>query len=86
MVFFLSVFVLSMLVNNYADTVMKIRINRRLPAEERFSWWSRNSWKVARKYGEFCPDSYLPLIARCSFWLCASLLAGLLLVTLRNAN
>lgn len=54
-------------VTNIADVVMKLDVNDKLPSEEKFPWWSRSYWKVERKYSEFYPESYLPLIARLSF-------------------
>jgi hypothetical protein len=52
-----------------ADIAMRIRVNDRLPEEEQFSWFVRNSWPVVQKYGELYPDSYLPLIVKCNFLL-----------------
>ena len=51
------------------DIVMKSRVNRRLPAQDQFSWWLRNSSQVQTKYEEFYPDSSLPSIRRYAFWL-----------------
>jgi hypothetical protein len=70
MAIFLSIFALSIAVTNCGDIAMKIQVNNRLPAKEQFSWWSRDSWKVSRKYEEYYPDSYLPLVVQDSFWLC----------------
>ena len=86
MAFFWLVLVLSIVVTNYADVVMKIHVNDKLPAGKRFSWWSRNSWVVARKYKEFYPDSYLPLISLGSFLLCLALLAFILARQLWEPN
>jgi hypothetical protein len=83
---FWSLVVLSIVVNNYADIAMKIQINDRLPAKEKFSWWSRNSWAVARKYGEFYPNSNMPLISQCSFWLAAALGAAFVINSLWKSN
>jgi hypothetical protein len=79
---FWSLLVPSIVVFVYADIAMKIRVNDRLPAKERYSWASRNSWAVARKYREFYPNSYLPLIGKCSFLLCTLLGAAFAVNTL----
>ena len=68
------------IVGNIADVVMKLELNDKLPPEERFSWWSRSYWKVERKYKDLNPDSYLPLIARLSFWLTLAMLATMVVV------
>jgi len=81
-----SLIVLSIVVTLYADIAMKIEVNDRLPQKEQFSWWSRNSWAVARKYGELYPDSYLPLIAKCSFLFCTALGAAFMVSTLWKSN
>jgi hypothetical protein len=81
-----SLIVLSIAVTLYADIAMKIEVNDRLPQKEQFSWWSRNSWAVARKYGELHPDSHLPLIAQCSFLLCTALGAAFMVSTLWKSN
>ena len=83
---FWSLVVLAILVNNYADIAMKIQVNQRLPKQERFSWWSRNSWAVSRKYREFYPDSNLPLIGQFSFWLAIVLGAAFVASTLWNSR
>lgn len=70
---FWSLLVPPIVVFIYADIAMKIRVNDRRPAKGRFSWASRNSRAVARKYGEFYPNSYLSLIGKCSFLLCTLL-------------
>jgi hypothetical protein len=69
MTIFWILLVLLAAVSNIADIVMKLGVKAKLPSEEQFSWWSRSYWKVERKYGEIYPDSYLPPIARVSFWL-----------------
>ncbi len=81
---FWSILVLSILVTNSTSIVMKLQVNEKLPPEERFSWWNRDFWKVARKYGELYPDSYLPLIDKCSFCLCLALLATLVISSLKS--
>ena len=86
MAIFWSILVLSIVVKIYSDFVMKIQVNERLPEEQRFSWWTRNSWKVARKYRELYPDSYLPLIGQCSFWLCLALGTTVLVNSLGKSN
>lgn len=63
-------------VTSTASTVMQLRINDRVPEDERFSWWSRNYAEVGRKYREFFPNSPLPDIARYSGWMCLLLLAA----------
>jgi hypothetical protein len=83
---FWSLVVLAIGVNNYADISMKIQVNQKLPEQARFSWWNRNSWAVARKYGEFYPDSNLPVIGQFSFWLCIALGAAFLANTLWTSN
>ena len=83
---FWSLVVLAIVVNNYADISMKVQVNQRLPEQERFSWWSRSSWAVARKYAEFYPDSNLPLIGLSSFWLCIVLGAAFLASTIWTEN
>jgi hypothetical protein len=62
-------------VTSAASTVMQIRVNDRVPKDERFSWWSRNYAEVGRKHRELFPDSPLPDIARYSGWVCLLLLA-----------
>lgn len=83
---FWSLVVLAIVVNNCADISMKIQVNQRLPEQERFSWWSRNSWAVSRKYGEFYPDSNLPLIGQFSFWVGVVLGAALVVSGLWNSR
>ncbi len=86
MALFWSILILSILVTNSASIVMKLQVNEKLPPEERFSWWNRDFWKVARKYQEFYPDSYLPLIDKCSFWLCVALAAVFIVWSLSQPN
>jgi hypothetical protein len=74
-IFFWIILALSIAITNCADIAMKLQVNEKLPAGERFSWWNRDGWKVSRKYEEFYPDSWLPLIAQIGFWLCIALLA-----------
>jgi hypothetical protein len=61
------------------DVVMKWRVSRRLSAQEQFSWWLRNSSRVQTKYEKFYPDSSLPSIRKCAFWLTYALGATLLI-------
>jgi hypothetical protein len=86
MAIFWSILVLSVIVTNLADVAMKIQVNERLPSEEKFSWWNRDSWRVARKYRDFYPNSYLPLISQCTFWLFVVLLSAGIVGTLRKPN
>ncbi len=81
---FWSILVLSVIVTNIADIAMKIQVNERLTAEEKFSWWNRDSWRVAKKHKEFYPNSYLPMISQCSFWLVVASLSWVLVETERN--
>jgi len=69
MAIFWLMLVLSIAACGIASTFMKMEVNGRLPPAERFSWWNRDAGKVTRKYREFYPDSYLPVIAQFSFWL-----------------
>jgi hypothetical protein len=75
MTIFWIILVLLVVVTNIADIAMKLEINGELPPEEKFSWWSRNYWGVERRYREFHPESYLPSVARWSFWLFVALFA-----------
>jgi hypothetical protein len=86
MVIFWLVLALAIIVTNYADVVMKVRVNGNLPVEERFSWWSRSGWKVARKYSELFPDSYLPIISKASFWLLVALFVAFLIGSIWKGN
>jgi hypothetical protein len=63
-------------VTSASSTVMKMRVNDRVPEDERFSWWSRNYADVGRKYRQLFPDSVLPDIARYSGWISLLLLAA----------
>jgi len=68
MAILLPLFVLLIVVVCVTDIAMKICVNDRLPAEERFSWWNRDSWRVARKHKELFPNSNLPMISQFGFW------------------
>jgi hypothetical protein len=61
---------------NASDMVMKLRVNRTLQENERFSWWNRDARAVSRKYRELFPESYLPDTERYSFWLFLVMLAA----------
>lgn len=63
-------FIVFGLITDYASTVMKVRLNKMLPENERFSWWARNYSAVSNKYREFHPNSHLPDLARYSGWIC----------------
>ncbi len=69
------------ILNAYCAIVMKMFVNSTQPVDERFSWSVRNDSKVARKYLELRPDSVLPLIFRCSYWVIFSV--GLMFIILR---
>jgi hypothetical protein len=86
MAIFLSIFALSIVVTKCGDIAMKVQVNNRLAAKDWFSWWSRDSWNVSRKYEEFYPDSYLPLVVQGSFWLCIALGAIVLASSLWKSN
>ena len=83
---FWSLAVLAIGANIVANFSMKIRVNGRLPEQERFSWWSRNFWAVARKYAEFYPESDLPMVGQFSFWVGFALGAAFLANKLWNSN
>jgi hypothetical protein len=68
MAFFWSIVVLAILVNNCTTIAMKMEVNETLPAGQRFSWWNRDGRQVSRKYLQIHPESYLPILERCSFW------------------
>lgn len=86
MAMFWSLAIPSILFAICADITMKLRVNDRLPEKEQFSWWVRNSWAVARKYGELYPDSSLPLIAKCNFLFCALLGAAFVMNSLWKSS
>ena len=65
--YWISTLVLAGLLTNAAWLLIKIRVNQRLPDQERFSYWKRDYSSVARKYRELYPDSRLPAIARSIF-------------------
>jgi len=65
---FWSIFVLVIVVNNFTAITMKQQVNATLPTGQRFSWWNRDVRQVSRKYLEIFPESYLPIVERCSFW------------------
>jgi hypothetical protein len=70
------VFLIFGVVTSASSTVMKMRVNDRVPEDAQFSWWSRNYADVGRKYRELFPDSPLPDIARYSGWICLLVLAA----------
>jgi hypothetical protein len=71
--FFLAL-VLMALAGNCGDQVMRIRLTKKLPLENVFSWWMESSDEVGRAYQEMFPGSYLPSIVQWAFWV--FLLAG----------
>ena len=79
---FWGVLALAAVVCNGAAIVMKLRVNERMSPGAKFSWWNRDAWRVAKKYSEFFPDSYLPLAGRLSFWLFVTMLATFALSSL----
>ncbi|MBI3474813.1 MAG: hypothetical protein HY010_03720 [Acidobacteria bacterium] len=84
----LIVIVLVMLISiaSISDISMKVAVNNRLPPEERFSWWNRDGWRVAKKYKELFPDSYLPVISQCSFGLVFAIGLVLLIVSVTDTK
>jgi hypothetical protein len=77
----IAAFLIFGVVTNASSTVMQMRVNDRVPEDERFSWWSRNYADVGRKYRELFPESPLPDIARYSGWICLLLLAAGVLIS-----
>jgi|SRR5579872_602994 len=59
---------------------MKIQVNRKLPADRRLSWWSRNYRQLERIYSEQHPDSSLPESSRYGSYLAVNLFAAMILV------
>jgi disulfide bond formation protein DsbB len=81
------ILVLIALASNISDLSMRIRLTRRLPLENWFSWWMRSSDDVGRAYQELFPESYLPSAVRYVFWLLLATAAVVLtLVLLRRPN
>jgi len=73
MLIFWVIVALSVAVTNFTGIAMKIQVNEKLRREQQFSWWNGHFRKVWQKYEELYPDSWLPLIAQGSFWLCVGL-------------
>ena len=69
MLIFWVIVALSGAVTNFTIIAMKIQMNEKLRPQEQFSWWDGQFRKVSRKYEEFYPEGWLPLIAQGSFWL-----------------
>jgi hypothetical protein len=63
------ILVLIALASNCIQLSMRIRLAKRVPLENWFSWWMRSSDQVGRTYQELFPDSYLPSIVQYVFWL-----------------
>lgn len=61
--------------------MVKLQVNRMLPEDQRFPWWSRATSSVFAMHRELFPDSLLSSIAMGSFWL-AILLIGAIVYTL----
>ena len=77
---------ISILVSAVSDVVMKMQVNDKLPENDRFSWWNRDAWTVARRYQEFYPESFLPLVSLCAFLFSMAFGLTFLFITLRPAN
>jgi hypothetical protein len=73
MVIFWVIVALSVAVTNFAEVAMKIQVNEKLQPQEQLPWRKVDFRKVTRKHEELYPDSWLPLIAQGSFWLCVGL-------------
>jgi hypothetical protein len=61
--------------------MVKLQVNRMLPEDQRFPWWSRATSSVYAMHRELFPDSLLADIALGSFWL-AILLLGVMVYNL----
>jgi hypothetical protein len=69
MVIYLFVaFAVILLVNVVSSTVVKIQVNRMLPEDEQFSWWSRSTSGIIRKHRELFPNSSLANVSAYSGW------------------
>lgn len=66
-----------LIVSFVLSIVIKIQVNRKLPEDERFSWWSRGRFGVYGMHRELFPGSLLADIAQGSFWLGLLLLAAI---------
>jgi len=78
--YFFLVLVLMALASNCSDLVMRIRLTKRLPLENVFSWWMQSSDEVGRAYQEIFPGSYLPSIVQYAFWVFLVAAAAVLLI------
>jgi hypothetical protein len=74
------ILVLIALASIYSNLAMRIRLSKRVPQGNGFSWWMCSSGEVERTYAELFPGSYLPLIIRYTFWLVLGTAAAVLLV------
>jgi len=84
--FFFLILVLMALASTYSILVMRIRLTKRLPLENRFTWWMRGSDEVGQAYQELFPGSYLPAIVRYVFWLFLAAAAAIaILIALRKS-
>jgi hypothetical protein len=82
MIFVIVAFIAFGLITDGTATIMKIRINEKLPQGERFSWWARNYSAVGQKYRELFPNSLLPDISRYSGWICVLLFVASIMASL----
>jgi hypothetical protein len=69
------------IINAVAAAMMTIQVNEIVPESERFSWWGPGSRDVGRRFRELFPDSLLPTVAACSFWVCVTLLTGMIIIS-----
>jgi nitrate reductase gamma subunit len=61
-------FAVILLVNVVSSTVVKIQVNKRLPEDEQFSWWSKSTSGIIKKHGELYPGSSLSDVSQYSGW------------------
>jgi disulfide bond formation protein DsbB len=76
------ILVLMALASNCVGFLMRVRLAKRAPLDNWFSWWMRGSDEVGQTYQELFPESYLPSVVQYAFWLFIATAAVVLILVL----
>ncbi len=78
-----SLIALMIVANICGDLIMRIRLTRLRPPEDRLYWWSHGGDEMEQAYLQLYPGTYLVLIRHLAFWL-VIVAALVLLIVLRT--